>query len=565
VRATVTGGTGNNIVAVPNLPLTGPGMQLISLQTVAENSGPITLDLGDGAKPLLTNGGQQVAAGEVKANDMFLLADAGVHYRLYADPSSLRNKEGAELAQHLAEAAQFAAQAAQAAAEAARDIAAGYASDAVSQGNVPIYATAVGVASLEIPVGINAFRTNGYYAAGDGGGALYKSVEAEPTRPGKIQSGDGAWWEIAEVQLNVKMLGARGNGEPSDTQAFQDTVNCLPDLESHFILNIPAGQYAGDLSTIDLGSRSVTWCQLGAVSFPTSAPPGALKTKPFGQGAYFNVEYSSDRSNVNQYGYTANVTRTGGTARPVAAQLNAFDLSTTGTPSTVFGIACEAWTGNFDTEPMVAAGVKGIESAIIQQRHDSEEIKWGVDVVFKNRKDGGSILHGSIGDNKFNYGSRAINISSQGRTVLGEFCGWKTGIYFAASSLDFDLDGGAVGIDFADAPTQHMAYAVRLGQGQFFGLSGGAPNDVKMRYLASNTSVQILNGNSEAVAFNVVGISSLRLGGNQVLRTRIQGWAAPTGQANRSTFDTGSVSTAELAQRVKALIDDLTTHGLIGA
>lgn len=39
------------------------------------------------------------------------------------------------------------------------------------------------------------------------------------------------------------------------------------------------------------------------------------------------------------------------------------------------------------------------------------------------------------------------------------------------------------------------------------------------------------------------------------------GWAAPTGTASRATFDTATVTTAQLAQRVKALIDDLTAQG----
>lgn len=55
------------------------------------------------------------------------------------------------------------------------------------------------------------------------------------------------------------------------------------------------------------------------------------------------------------------------------------------------------------------------------------------------------------------------------------------------------------------------------------------------------------------------------IGGDQVVTTRRTGWAAATGTATRTTFATGSVTTAQLAERVKALIDDLTTHGLIGA
>lgn len=55
-----------------------------------------------------------------------------------------------------------------------------------------------------------------------------------------------------------------------------------------------------------------------------------------------------------------------------------------------------------------------------------------------------------------------------------------------------------------------------------------------------------------------------RLNGLQVLTTRRTGWSVATGTATRSTFATSTVTTAQLAERVKALIDDLTAHGLIG-
>lgn len=40
-------------------------------------------------------------------------------------------------------------------------------------------------------------------------------------------------------------------------------------------------------------------------------------------------------------------------------------------------------------------------------------------------------------------------------------------------------------------------------------------------------------------------------------------WTAATGTATRTTFATGSVTTAELAERVKALLDDLITNGAV--
>jgi hypothetical protein len=53
-------------------------------------------------------------------------------------------------------------------------------------------------------------------------------------------------------------------------------------------------------------------------------------------------------------------------------------------------------------------------------------------------------------------------------------------------------------------------------------------------------------------------------GPTKVVGERITGWAAATGTATRTTFATGSVTLPQLAERVKALIDDMITHGLIG-
>ena len=49
-----------------------------------------------------------------------------------------------------------------------------------------------------------------------------------------------------------------------------------------------------------------------------------------------------------------------------------------------------------------------------------------------------------------------------------------------------------------------------------------------------------------------------------VLGARKTGWATATGTATRTTFDTATVTLPQLAQRLKALLDDLFSHGLIG-
>jgi hypothetical protein len=42
------------------------------------------------------------------------------------------------------------------------------------------------------------------------------------------------------------------------------------------------------------------------------------------------------------------------------------------------------------------------------------------------------------------------------------------------------------------------------------------------------------------------------------------GWSAATGTASRATFVTSTVTTADLAQRLKALEDDLLAKGILG-
>jgi hypothetical protein len=77
---------------------------------------------------------------------------------------------------------------------------------------------------------------------------------------------------------------------------------------------------------------------------------------------------------------------------------------------------------------------------------------------------------------------------------------------------------------------------------------------------ASNARVDIdASGNIDART----GV--YQIAGTQVVAARRTGWAAPTGTATRTTFATGTVTLVQLAERVKALIDDLTAHGLIGA
>jgi hypothetical protein len=82
--------------------------------------------------------------------------------------------------------------------------------------------------------------------------------------------------------------------------------------------------------------------------------------------------------------------------------------------------------------------------------------------------------------------------------------------------------------------------------------------------LASGTTVV---ANSKSTGFNVKTGFTYQLNDVQLLTARKTGWAVATGTATRTTFDTATVTLPQLAERVKALIDDLhgtAGHGLIG-
>ncbi len=63
----------------------------------------------------------------------------------------------------------------------------------------------------------------------------------------------------------------------------------------------------------------------------------------------------------------------------------------------------------------------------------------------------------------------------------------------------------------------------------------------------------------------VSGGTGLLVNGSLVVQARRTGWTAATGTATRTAFATSTATTQDVAERLKALIDDLLAHGLIAA
>lgn len=80
-----------------------------------------------------------------------------------------------------------------------------------------------------------------------------------------------------------------------------------------------------------------------------------------------------------------------------------------------------------------------------------------------------------------------------------------------------------------------------------------------------NLSLGDLNEAGSGVFTGDLTAGSFKVGSNQVIGARRTGWTAPTGTLSRGAFDQSSVTLAQLAQHVAALITDGLAHGFIGA
>lgn len=132
------------------------------------------------------------------------------------------------------------------------------------------YPTKAAVSAAAIASTKGSVKTNGYAYAGDGGGAVYLRAASEPAHEGKIQSADGAWWELLAEnnEANVKCFGAVGdwsygtNTGTDDTAAIIDAYEYAVAKRLPFVY-LPANRYK-ITSTIYCNSMSVRFRGDGA-------------------------------------------------------------------------------------------------------------------------------------------------------------------------------------------------------------------------------------------------------------------------------------------------------------
>lgn len=101
-------------------------------------------------------------------------------------------------------------------------------SGAINRGVIEEYVpfTRAEVLTRTFDSSVDAIRTAGHTTVGDGGGALYGRVGAEPSHAFKVQSADGAWWEGVPESGGVfpEQVGATADGTTDDSTVFANAL-----------------------------------------------------------------------------------------------------------------------------------------------------------------------------------------------------------------------------------------------------------------------------------------------------------------------------------------------------
>lgn len=239
VKAGVSGGTVNAVQVTTTTPYASNALFII--RGLSPNTAtPVTITINGG--PALTV--KTASGSNVPVNGMpptILGTIDGANFRLASDIASASIVAAAQDAADRAEAA---------AAEAT----------ALASGLSPVFATKALAAAYSPTSAPSFMQVVGFYAAGDGGGALYKRVASEPSHQGKysitVQGGGVNWYEIAEKVFDPRMFGAT-IGAATNQTPFMNNCHRAAELLGVPVA-YPSGVFKCDTPVTILGRLSVS-------------------------------------------------------------------------------------------------------------------------------------------------------------------------------------------------------------------------------------------------------------------------------------------------------------------
>ncbi|MEO0621117.1 MAG: hypothetical protein AAFU49_11855 [Pseudomonadota bacterium] len=145
-------------------------------------------------------------------------------------------------------------------------------------GGMAVEITRNDIQATTVDAGLATIRTSGYAAPGDGGGGLYVRAGSEPQHSAKVQSADGAWWELVpqDGRVNVLQLGAARTTDGASPQtdahpAFAAAIEFAErfdrgNIRTGIEIGVPPGRYLiGQTLELRAAVRLIGQASTGAV------------------------------------------------------------------------------------------------------------------------------------------------------------------------------------------------------------------------------------------------------------------------------------------------------------
>lgn len=126
-----------------------------------------------------------------------------------------------------------------------------------------VYRTRTQLSESSVPASLSTIYTRGYSLEGDGGAAVYRRVGTEPAHAGKVQSADGAWWNLVPIngEVTAGQFGVRGEFSQGDvTSLLKAAVDyCVGGFAR--VLHLPGGtmQVSDNVFTLGVGIERVAF------------------------------------------------------------------------------------------------------------------------------------------------------------------------------------------------------------------------------------------------------------------------------------------------------------------
>ena len=393
-------------------------------------------------------------------------------------------------------------------------------------------------------------------------------------------------------RVSIQDWGAVGDGSDSTT-AF---VNCVTDLSDRDEVYIPPGNYTVTISSVETaaGSKRFIWSGPGKINGANTKNLPGINFDVAGDR--LTIRNDSDISQPDDFALfeiVRTVDHTDSADQLSSALRVETTVSASSGASALFTTREWAINGviSNSSPELHAVATSGVATA------NDEGPVWALHGNTIDLKTGRTVnvvraaeLNIQASDADSNYKRVVLDVLSKANAGAVS-PSISTGIRISTSGADFinavDITQGSdayqnsiirVNASPSLSVLQHQSGSAQYGivlRGTYSSAALGlGDNDVislrsndtaKMYFDTATLQMKWLIAGIDRVALEIDPSPRILLNSVQVLGERKTGWTAATNTTSRATFDTTTVTTAQLAQRVKALIDDLISHGIIGA